>query len=484
MTAIFYYIGGVFWIGAIFYVFIILYASFLSTPKEGFIITLITFMSYSFIILLEYFNFLPHKGLFELIPSLYQNGQYIIATILLTGVAFTLIFITGKNFALILKAKNEELNQNKKILEEFNDKLEEKVRHRTLELKNSKDQLSVLYQISRTISSTLKLDDILQTILDFSIKISGAGRGSIMLLDKKKRIFFIKIPYNKSEKNIDKITFAENENTIGWVVKNKKILYIEDLENDEYFSKIKIIRRRIKQLLIIPIIVEDKVIGVINLENTSLGPDTIDLLKSFSEGAAVAINNSRLYQKIQDSYFEIVKALAQAIEAKDPYTHGHSARVMEYAVQIAQKFDLPEEEIESLRYAAILHDIGKIGVRGIILNNPNGLTTEEYDEVKRHPIIGENIISPIELFQPIRPLIRHHHEWYNSKGYPDGLSGENIPLCARIISVADVYDAMKSDRPYRKALTEETAIQELKGGSVTQFDPKIVEIFLEILEQK
>ena len=483
MTTIFYYIGGAFWIGAIFYVFVILYASFLSTPKEGFAITLITFVGYSFIVLLEYFNLLPHKGLFKLTPSLYQNGQYIIATILLTGVAFTLIFITGKNFAQILKEKNEELSQNKKKLEKLSNQLEEKVRFRTSELEKSKDQLSVLYQVSRTISSTLKLDDILQTILDFSIKISGAGRGSIMLLDKKKRIFFIKIPYNKSEKNIDKITFAENENTIGWVVKNKKFLYIEDLENDKHFSKIKIIRRQIKQLLIIPIIVEDKVIGVINLENTSLNPDIIDLLRSFSEGAAVAINNARLYQKIQNSYFEIAKALAQAIEAKDPYTHGHSARVVEYTVLIAQKLDLPEEEKELLKYAAMLHDIGKIGVRGIVLNNSKGLTTKEYDEIKKHPLVGEGIIKPIELLQPIRPLIRYHHEWYNGKGYPDGLSGENIPLGARILAVADAYDAMKSNRPYRKALTEETTIQELKRGSGTQFEPKIVEMFLEILKQ-
>lgn len=483
MTVIFYYIGGALWIGVIFYVFIILYASVFSNPKEGIIITSIAFIGYSLIVLLEYFNLIPYKGLFKLTSYLYQDSQYIVTTILLIGVAFTLIFVTGKNFGQILKEKNEELSQNKKKLEEFSNKLEEKVRFRTLELKKSKDQLSVLYQISRTISSTLKLDDVLQTILDFSIKISGAGRGSIMLLDKKKRIFYIKIPYNKSEKNIDKITFAENENTIGWVVKNKKFLYIENLENDKHFSKIKIIRRQIKQLLIIPTIVEDKVIGVINLENTSLNPDTIDLLRSFSEGAAVAINNARLYQKIKDSYFEIAKALAQAIEAKDPYTHGHSARVVEYTVLIAQKLDLPEEEKELLKYAAMLHDIGKIGVRGIILNNSKGLTIKEYYEIKKHPLVGEGIVEPIELLQPIRPLIRHHHEWYNGKGYPDGLSGENIPLGARILAVADAYDAMKSDRPYRKALTEETAIRELKQGSGTQFEPKLVEVFLEILKQ-
>lgn len=482
VTGIFHYTGGILWIGYIFFIIIILYSSILSTPREGLIIALFGFTCYSSIVLLEYFDIIPYVGFFKLTPYLYKDSQYVIITTLLIGLIFFLIFFTGRNFTQKLRQRSAELAQAKKELEEWGSRLEEKVSLRTRELKKSKDQLSVLYQVSRAISSTLKLDDILQTILDFSIKISGAGRGSIMLLDKKKHIFSIKIPYDKSEKNIDKITFAENENTIGWVVKNKKFLYIEDLENDKHFSKIKIIRRRIKQLLIIPIIVEDKVIGVINLENTSLGPDTIDLLRSFSEGAAVAVNNARLYQKIQDSYFEIVKALAQAIEAKDPYTHGHSERVMEYAVQIAQKLDLPEEEIESLKYAAILHDIGKIGVRGIILNNPDGLTGEEYDEIKKHPVVGEGIIQPIELLQPIRPFIKHHHEWYNGKGYPDGLSGENIPLGSRILAVADAYDAMKSDRPYRKALTEETVIQELKRGNGTQFDPKIVEIFLEILK--
>lgn len=481
VTGIFHYTGGILWIGYIFFI-IILYSSILSTPREGLIIALFGFTCYSSIVLLEYFDIIPYVGFFKLTPYLYKDSQYVIITTLLVGLTFFLIFFTRRNFTQKLRQRSAELAQAKKELEEWGSRLEEKVSLRTRELKKSKDQLSVLYQVSRAISSTLKLDDILQTILDFSIKISGADRGSIMLLDKKKHIFSIKIPYDKSEKNIDKITFAENENTIGWVVKNKKFLYIEDLENDKHFSKIKIIRRRIKQLLIIPIIVEDKVIGVINLENTSLGPDTIDLLRSFSEGAAVAVNNARLYQKIQDSYFEIVKALAQAIEAKDPYTHGHSERVMEYAVQIAQKLDLPEEEIESLKYAAILHDIGKIGVRGIILNNPDGLTGEEYDEIKKHPVVGEGIIQPIELLQPIRPFIKHHHEWYNGKGYPDGLSGENIPLGSRILAVADAYDAMKSDRPYRKALTEETVIQELKRGNGTQFDPKIVEIFLEILK--
>ena len=484
VTGIFYYTGSILWIGAVFYIFVILFASILSPPKESLAITLIASVFYGLTVLLIYLEIIPYKEFFIFAPSLYQNSQYVLTTTLVMVVVFFSIFFSGRNFAQTLKQKNIELALAKKKLEEWSTELEEKVNLRTRELKKSKNRLSVLYQISRSISSTLELDNILKVILDFSVKISGANRGSVMLLDEKKHVFFIKAAYNLSEKIIRNVTFAKDENTIGWVAKNKKPLYIKDLEQDKRFSKKEEIDYKIKQLLMVPIIIEGEVKGVINLENnTSFTTDIINLLKSFSEQAAVAINNARLYHKIQDSYFEIVKALAQAIEAKDPYTHGHSERVMEYAVQIAQKLGLPEEEVESLRYAAILHDIGKIGVRGIVLNNPNGLTGEEYNEVKKHPIVGEGIIKPIELLQPIRPFIRHHHEWYNGKGYPDELSGENIPLGARILCVADAYDAMKSDRPYRKALTEETAIQELKQGSGTQFEPKIVEVFLEILKQ-
>jgi HD-GYP domain-containing protein (c-di-GMP phosphodiesterase class II) len=484
LTGAFHYIGGILWIGAIFFILSIHYASILSTPKEGLIITIIAFTCYSSIVLLEYFGLIPYMVLFELTPYLYKDSQYVITTILVVGLVFFSIFLTGKNFSQKLEQRSAELAQAKKELG-WTDKLEKEIKLQTQELEKSKDKLSILYNISRVISSTLKLDNILKVILDFSVKISGANRGSVMLLDEEKSIFSIKAAYNLSEMIIREVTFAKDENTIGWVFKNKKALYIEDLEKDKRFPKKEEVDYKLKQLLMVPIIIEGEVKGVINLDdNTSFTTDTINLLKSFSEQAAVAINNARLYQKIQDSYFEIVKALAQAIEAKDPYTHGHSARVMEYAVLIAQKLGLPEEEIESLRYAAILHDIGKIGVRGIVLNNPDSLTDEECDEIKKHPLIGEGIIKPIELLQPIRPLIRHHHEWYNGKGYPDGLSGENIPLDARILVIADAYDAMKSDRPYRKALTEDFIIQELKQGSGTQFEPKLVEVFLEILKTK
>ena len=482
VTGIFHYTGGILWIGDIFFIVIILYAGLLSAPREGLIISLLGFTCYSTIVLMEYFDIIPYVGFFKLTPYLYKDSQYVIITILLTGVIFFLVFFTGKHFSQRLEQRSVELAKAKQVLEEWSNKLEKKVKLRTQELEKSKDKLSILYNISRVISSTLKLDNILKVLLDFSVKISGANRGSVMLLDEKKNIFSIKVAYNINEKVIRETTFAKDENTFGWVVKNKKPLYIKDFEQDRRFSKKEMVDYKIKQLLMVPIIIEKKVKGIICLDNASFTTDIINLLTSFSEQVAVAINNARLYQKIQDSYFEIVKALAQAIEAKDPYTHGHSERVMQYSLIIAEKFNLSKEEKESLKYAAILHDIGKIGVRGIILNNPDRLTVSEYDEVKKHTIIGENIIRPIELLRTIKPLIRHHHEWYNGKGYPDGLSKGDIPLGSRILAVADAYDAMKSDRPYRKAFSEEKAIQEFKQGRGSQFDPKVVEVFLEILK--
>jgi len=483
VSVIFYYSGNILWIGPVFYLYLHFYASITANLLTNIAITLLSFLFCSLIVILEYIKIIPPAGLIESISTVHIYHQNIVTSIAILAIQFFFIYFAGIEFAKKLIKKDSELLSVKSELKKWNGILENRVRSRTQELQKSKTQLASLYRVSRTISSTLNLDDILQTILDFSIKISKAKRGSIMLLDMDKHIFFIKIPYNKQEKNLDRIIFEEDKNTIGWVVKNKRYLYIEDLENHEVFTKIKLIDRKITKLLIMPIIIENRVKGVINLENTNISSELINLLKSFSDGAAVAIHNAQLYEQIQESYFEIIKALAQAIEAKDPYTHGHSIRVMHYADLLAQKMNLPEKERENLKFAAVLHDIGKIGIGETVLNNRNKLSSDEYQQMKQHPVIGQNIIQPIELLKPIQLYIRHHHEWYNGNGYPDGLSGEKIPYSARILSIADAYDAMKSDRPYRHSLSEEKAIMELKKGSGTQFDPEIVQTFIQLVEK-
>lgn len=184
------------------------------------------------------------------------------------------------------------------------------------------------------------------------------------------------------------------------------------------------------------------------------------------------------------SLYEVVTSLSSALDARDHYTNGHSERVIEYAKQIACELGMPMNQQEELVYLCLLHDIGKIGIPDHILNKPGRLTQEEFEIMKRHAEIGEKIISPLETLKNLKPLIRHHQEYYDGGGYPDGLSGEAIPLACRILSVVDTFDAMTTDRPYRAALPIEAAIAELRRCVGTQFDPQIVEIFIRILERE
>lgn len=197
--------------------------------------------------------------------------------------------------------------------------------------------------------------------------------------------------------------------------------------------------------------------------------------------AAALIENARLYENLKTTLRQTIQGFARAIEAMDKYTHGHSDRVTEYARLIAVNLGIKEEEIEIICQAALMHDIGKIGVHAN-LNKPGKLTHEEYEIFKQHPLHGKQIIEPISFLHELIPSIYYHHEKYDGSGYPEGLKGEEIPLAARILAVADTYDAMTSDRAYRKALPHDIAIAELQRCQGIQFDPKIVKIFVSNIE--
>lgn len=186
-------------------------------------------------------------------------------------------------------------------------------------------------------------------------------------------------------------------------------------------------------------------------------------------------------EKLHELFVAALTSLTAAIEAKSPWTKGHSERVTEYAFKIGREMGLSDNELEDLRIAALLHDIGKIGTYDEVLDKPGKLTGKEYEIVKRHPKKGAEMLFPIRQLKDITPWIRGHHERYDGKGYPDGLKGEEIPREARILTVADAFDSMMAERPYRKTLGKEKAIDELERCSGIQFDPKVVEAFLKVI---
>jgi putative nucleotidyltransferase with HDIG domain len=197
-----------------------------------------------------------------------------------------------------------------------------------------------------------------------------------------------------------------------------------------------------------------------------------------------ARHSFKLYMEMRKVYLETIQALASAIEAKDPYTKGHSERVAQYAVKISREMGLPEDRVEIIQYAALLHDIGKIGISDRILNKPGSLSDIEFETIKSHPAIGSQIIRGVRFLEKASELVKHHHEKRNGTGYPDGLKQDQIPLGAEILSVADIFDALTSDRPYRKAWSIKEAVNQLKKEAKAQLNPNVVNALIRVLEKE
>ena len=191
------------------------------------------------------------------------------------------------------------------------------------------------------------------------------------------------------------------------------------------------------------------------------------------------------HQELRIAYIQTIKALAEAVDAKDAYTRGHSERVGVYASKVARELGIPKDQIERVYIAGVLHDLGKIGVRDAVILKPEKLTDAEYDEIKQHPVIGARILQQVEFLADVVPCVRHHHEWYDgsTRGYPERLAGDRIPLPSRIILVADTVEAMTSDRPYRKAMPLDDVLAEVRRFSGSQFDPHCANAMLRLLER-
>ena len=237
------------------------------------------------------------------------------------------------------------------------------------------------------------------------------------------------------------------------------------------------------QFLAIPLVVGDEVFGILSVsgkaDGTAFSEEEVYLAVDFVKKVSSRIENNALYEVFFNNLVDSLKSLIATIEARDSYTKQHSERVTMYALQTAEAMRLGSDEIDTIRFGGYLHDIGKIGVRDTVLLKPGHLSDEEILEIRLHAVIGDEIVKPMKFFEKEREIIRHHHEHFNGSGYPDSASGQEISLIARILAVADSYDAMTSNRPYRQARTHEFAIGELKRCAGTQFDPEVVRVFLE-----
>jgi putative nucleotidyltransferase with HDIG domain len=208
------------------------------------------------------------------------------------------------------------------------------------------------------------------------------------------------------------------------------------------------------------------------------------IVSSVASSIAVALKDAGVAQALEDPDLQVVATVGAAAEIKDRYMRGHPERTSERAAALAEEMGLSPERVRDIRIAGLLHDIGKVTVSEGILNKPGKLTRREFASIRDHPIVGATLVSQVRGFERLMPIVRHHHERFDGEGYPDGLTGEDIPLEARILSVVDVFDAMTHQRSYRKAQSQEEALAKIEDGAGTQFDPAVVKAFLALVKRR
>jgi len=349
-------------------------------------------------------------------------------------------------------------------------------------------QLNEIMEATLVIGSSLELEKLLDNIMEIGMSLLNAEGCSVLLIDEEnKRLRFVAASGMKKEE-VKKMSLALGEGVAGSCAQTGEEVLVSDASDDPRFSQ-RVDKRtgiRTTSVICVPLKLQEKTIGVVEVINKKDGghfiEDDLVLFRSLAAQSAIAIEKARLYEDLDALFRSTVKTLAAAIDAKDPYTRGHSERVAKYSQLIGTELGLDSSQLKRLWIAAQMHDIGKIGVSESILRKEEKLSHDEWNIVKKHPAIGADMLAPIKQFSDIVPSIRAHHERYDGGGYPDGLKGEDIPLFGRIMAVADSYDAMTSDRPYREAMNNEHAFKELKDGLGKQFDAPCVESFLKAFE--
>lgn len=342
-------------------------------------------------------------------------------------------------------------------------------------LRTSFEELTTLYRLVDIITEAKTLERVLNSLLDLASEVITCQGAVLFLVDEQTQEIDVAIKRNINKKIENKITLQGKKKVIDWAMKKGRTIALPDIEEDiDEADKM--------TFVLVPLIAHDKPIGLIDIiTDTPEGDITsrdLSLLTILAKQAALSIENVKLYESMKKDQVNIIRALSSTVDAKDHFTLGHSQKVSDYSARIAEELKLPERDVEIIKYAALLHDIGKIAIPDNIIKKPSRLTPDEFAIVKEHPIIGARIIKEIESLGAIVPIILHHHERFDGKGYPNALKGEGIPIGARIVHVADAYETMVSARAYRDMLPAELAISELRKNAGSQFDPKVVDAFI------
>jgi putative nucleotidyltransferase with HDIG domain len=344
-----------------------------------------------------------------------------------------------------------------------------------------------LFEISKLLVTEIDLANLFKIITEVLVQEFSVDRVSLMLVDDASGDLLIRASHGLPTDVAMKARRKIGEGVSGLVLKNKKPLIITAGKHADQDVMAAINTDNMpSSSMSAPLIGKNKVFGVLNVSKFSGVPfsaSDLQVVLILSSQVVTAMENAALYEDLRENYFRTVQALVAAVEAKDPYTRWHSTNVAKYAVAIARDLGMSPTQLEEIHIAAILHDVGKIGISELIISKPDRLSREEFAIMKDHPAHGIRILEPIGFSATIISAIYQHHERYDGKGYPRGLSGEEITLTARVLNVADTIDAMLSERPYRGTISSQDVLLELERESGRQFDPKVTESARRLIEK-
>src|SRR3990170_3126268 len=357
--------------------------------------------------------------------------------------------------------------------------------NKSMELSHKIETIQVMHEIDRSILSTLEAEEILETVTRLVSKVISCDRATVSLVDKERHGFIYKAGFGVTFIQKGQLVPFKDTSAAEVVVKEGRINHISNLAEVKGLLPVeeKFLKDGFLSHIRLPLIVKGEIYGLLTVgakRPSAFTPEDLSTLEKIASQIGVALENARLITDLEELFLNTIKTLSSAIDAKSPWTRGHSERVTGYALSIAREMKFDEKGLKDMEIAGLLHDIGKLATYEAILDKPGRLNDDELKMMRMHPGKGAEILAPIKQLKHIIPAIKYHHEFYDGKGYPEGLKGEAIPLSARIMAVADTVDAMGADRPYRKGRAMDVISAELKRCSGTQFDPNMVETFLKI----